>query len=602
MSRPPSPVVYEFGAFHLDTRRRLLLSRNDGLTIPLTSKAIDTLVHLVEHAGEIVDKPALMKAVWPNVRVEENNLSQCISALRRVLGEDPSDHRYIVTAPGRGYRFIAEVRPVYVDSAVEHGADTPPKEPRERESKIRSLAVLPFKPLSMADQLESLALGMTDALISRIGSLHGVVVRPLSSARAYGAMHLDPIAAGAALGVDSVLDGSIQRAGDRIRVSARLFNVSDGRQIWADRFDQEFTNIFDIQDAIAERTAAALVHELSSGERSRLRKRPTDNAQAYQLYVTGWSGLTRPSCDSLEKALRYLEQAVARDPEFALAYACLADAYAVFAVFGGGAPHEIFPKALAAVKRALALDPHLAESHAELGHIRLVYDLDLNGAEAALLRALDVNPNSTMAHHYMGLLHIARGKLEDALVSLRRAQALEPLALNFNANIGMIHYYARRYEEAITQLEITLGMEAGFDHARSLLGRACLQLGHTDRAITEFRARSSTTIGSAADLPAAFARSGRTADAEAELQRMIAAEKTRYISAFDIATVCAALGKADAAFYWLDRAIEQRAQPINFLGVDPAFDVLRADPRFALTQVRLAARTDQSSGAIADSV
>ena len=250
-----------------------------GQTIPLTTKAIDTLVHLVERAGDVVDKSALLAAVWPNVRVEENSLSQCISALRRALGEDPSDHRFIVTAPGRGYRFIAEVAVIDAPPAAENKSAA--IGPAAKDAETRSLAVLPFKPLSISEKYESLALGMTDALISRLGGLRGVTVCPLSSVRTYGGVHQDPTAAGQELGVENVLDGSIQTVGERIRVSARLVNVKDRRQLWADRFDQDFTNIFDIQDAIAERAAAALVEELSSGDRSRLRRRPTQNAQAY---------------------------------------------------------------------------------------------------------------------------------------------------------------------------------------------------------------------------------------------------------------------------------------------------------------------------------
>ena len=591
MIHPQSPPVnFQFGGFYLDGRRRLLLSRSDGSTVALPTKSIDLLLYLVERAGEVVEKAALIRAVWPNVHVEENSLSQCISALRRALGEDPSDHQFIVTAPGRGYRFIADVQVVAPERPASRRPDTPRGAIRRSGVTVRSLAVLPFKPLSKEDGPASLELGMTDALIMRIGGLRNLIISPLSSVRRYGAPDQDPIAAGKELGVDCVLDGSIQRSGEQVRVSVRLIDVDSGRQLWAARFDQDFSDIFAIQDAIAERAAAALVEELTTDDRHRLRRHPTDNAQAYQLYITGWSGLTRPSCDSLEKALGYLELSVARDPAFALAHACLADCYAVFAVFGGGMPHDIFPKALAAVTRALALDPELAEAHAELGHIRMVYDLDLYAAEKSLLRALEINLHSAMAHHYMGLLLIARGQLDDALVSIRRAQALEPLALNFNANIGMIHYYSRRYEEAVVQLETTLAMDTGFDHARSLLGRAWLRLGQFDRAIREFRSRSSTTIGSAADLPAALALAGRTANATAEFERLLDPPKGRYVSAFDVATVYAALGMTADTLDWLERAIDQRAQPINFLGVDPAFDSLRAEPRFERILKRLEGR------------
>jgi TolB-like protein/Tfp pilus assembly protein PilF len=588
--------VYEFGAFRLDARRRLLLSRIDGRPVALAAKAIDTLVHLVERAGEVVDKGTLMKAVWPNVRVEENSLSQCVSALRKALGEDPAEHRFIVTAPGRGYRFIADVVAVEAGRGTAAGAMTvaPSRQAARAEPPhaARTLAVLPFKPLAMASDHESLALGMTDALIMRIGGLRNLTVCPLSSVRRYDAADQDPLAAGTALGADCVLDGTLQRSGDRLRVSVRLIDAGSGRQLWADRFDQDFTDIFAIQDAIAERTAAALVVELSNGDRRSLRRHPTDNAQAYQLYVTGWSGLTRPSCSALEKAFGFLELAVARDPGFALAYACLADCYAVYSVFGGGAPHDIFPKALAAVTRALELDPGLAEAHAELGHIRMMYELDLPAAEACCQRALATDPHSTMAHHYLGLLHIARGRLDDALASIRRAQEREPLALNFNANIGMVHYYARRYEEALTQLETTLAMEPGFDHARSLLGRTHLRMGQPQLAIAAFKSRSSTTIGSPADMPCALAAAGRVDEAEEGLLRLVAASREQYVSCFDLATVCAALGRVDESFEWLDRAIGQRAQPVIFLGIDPAFDLLRPDPRFARTLRRLATRAD----------
>lgn len=569
---------YEFGDFRLDAKRRLLLSRIDGSVITLTAKAFDVLLYLVEHAGEIVTKSVLLRTIWPTVTVEENSVSQSISAIRRVLGEHPAEHRFILTVPGRGYRFIADLRVVPAEQAADlgPGASTRILTPTPR---VRSLAILPFKPLVDAERHESLELGMSEALISRIGGLRDVEVRPLSSVRRYGDLDQDPVEAGRALRANCVLDGSLQRSAQRIRVSVRLIDVASARQLWAARFDQEFTDIFGIQDEIAARVATALVDELSSGEQQKLRRHPTEDAHAYQFYVTGWSGLTRPSCSSVEHALGYLERAVALDPTFALAYACLADGYAVFSVFGGGAPHTIFPKARAAVAKALDLEPDLAEAHAELGHIRMVYDLDFPGAEQAYRRALEINPASTMAHHYMGLLWIARGELGKALQSIRRAQTLEPLALNFNANIGMVHYYARRYSEAARQLETTLAMDVGFDHARSLLGRAYLRMGAFERALQEFRSRSSVTIGSVADLPVAYALAGRKEEAMSELRHLLDLTNSQYVSAFDVATVYAALDERARAIEWLDRAIDQRAQPIMFLGVDPAFDAVLSDAR-----------------------
>ena len=585
--RGPSADIFDFADLRIDVGRRIVSRGKDEISLPKLS--FDLLLTLLQRAPNVVSIDDFMQQVWPGLVVSPETVSQRVKLLRDALGDDPHNAKYVAGVRGLGYRVIPPVSRT-AKGGAEILSAPPANDPdasAAAERRRRSLAVLPFKPLGRLDCHESLALGMTNALLMRLGSLRNLTVRPLSSVRRYESPEQDPIAAGRELAVDCVLDGSIQTSSERMRISVRLIDVGSGRQLWADRFDQGLTDIFAIQDAIAERTAAALVEELSSGDRRLLRQHPTDNAQAYQLYVTGWSGLTRPSCASLANALPYLEQAVTRDPGFALAYACLADCYAVLSVFGGGAPRALFPKALAAATRALELDPELAEAHAELGHIQMVYDLDLAAAEKSFLRALKINPKSAMAHHYMGLLHAARGSLDAALASIRRAQALEPLALNFNANIGMVHYYARRYEEAVTQLETTLGMDARFDHARSLLGRAYLRLGRPDLAIREFESRRSTTIGSRADLPVAYALSGRHAEAVAGLEQLRAEATTGFVSSFDIATVYAALGNADDAFEWLERAIEQRVQPINFLGLDPAFDVLRADRRFAALVRRL---------------
>ena len=585
--RAPSADIFDFADLRIDVGRRIV-SRGKN-EIPLPKLSFDLLLMLLQRAPNVVSIDDFMQQVWLGLVVSPETVSQRVKLLRDALGDDPHNAKYVAGVRGLGYRVIPPVSRMAKGGAEMLSASpaNAPDASAAADRQRRSLAVLPFKPLGRLDCHESLALGMTNALLMRLGSLRNLTVRPLSSVRRYESPEQDPIAAGRELAVDCVLDGSIQTSSERMRISVRLIDVGSGRQLWADRFDQGLTDIFAIQDAIAERVAADLVEELSSGDRRLLHQRPTDNAQAYQLYVTGWSGLTRPSGASLANALPYLEQAVARDPRFALAYACLADCYAVLSVFGGGAPRALFPKALAAATRALELDPELAEAHAELGHIQMVYDLDLAAAEKSLLRALEINPKSAMAHHYMGLLHISRGSLDAALASVRRAQALEPLALNFNANIGMIHYYARRYEEAVTQLQTTLGMDARFDHARSLLGRAYLRLGRPDLAIREFESRWSTTIGSRADLPMAYALSGRSAEAVAVLEQLRAEATTVFVSSFDIATVYAALGNTDEAFEWLERAIEQRVQPINFLGVDPAFDVLRADRRFATLVRRL---------------
>jgi tetratricopeptide (TPR) repeat protein len=240
----------------------------------------------------------------------------------------------------------------------------------------------------------------------------------------------------------------------------------------------------------------------------------------------------------------------------------------------------VFPQARAAVLKALKINPELAEAHSELGHIHMVYDLDWRRAYEAHERALQINPRSAMAHHYMGLLMVALDRLDEALDHVRHAQSLEPLAANFNANIGMIHYYAGRYETAIAQLEATLELDGSFDHARSYLGRALLRLGEHERALAQFNRRTGITIGSTADIPAALALSGRTIEAERELGLLLHMAGRRYVSPYDIATIYAALSQVEESMEWLERALEQRAQPIMALRHDPAFRKLHPLPRF----------------------
>jgi DNA-binding winged helix-turn-helix (wHTH) protein/tetratricopeptide (TPR) repeat protein len=559
-----------------------------GQVLPLTTKSFDTLLHLVEHAGEVVTKASLMASVWPNVRVEENSLSQCVATLRRVLGEGSREHRYIVTVAGRGYRFIAEVGVERGDSAGPADASTASTGARSRGD--RTLAVLPFKPLGAAHSQESLGLGMADALIMRIGRLPGIELRPLSSVIRHSDPAQDPLEAGRLLGVDEVLDGWIQTNGERIRASVRLLEVATGHQRWADRFDERLTDIFSIQDTIAERVVAELLAKVAGGELQHLRRHPTENATAYQLYVTGWSAVTRPGGGNLEHALQCLEEAVRLDPDFALAHVCMADCHALHGVFGLRQPHEVFPRARAAVMKALRIDPELAEAHAELGHIHWVYELDWLRAEQAFRRALQIDPRSAMAHHYLGLLMLTLGKHDQALEYVRRAQSLEPLAANFNANIGMIHYYAGDHEAAVRQLEATLELDGSFDHARSFLGRALLRLGETSRALEHFQRRTSITIAGTADIPMAHALSGRTAEAEGELARMVRAAEKRYVSPFDIATVYAALDRPEPALDWLERAVEQRAQPINCVKQDPSFRTFHSLPRFQAILERMQLR------------
>jgi tetratricopeptide (TPR) repeat protein len=306
----------------------------------------------------------------------------------------------------------------------------------------------------------------------------------------------------------------------------------------------------------------------------------TNDSHAFQDYVNGWWRLTRPSGATLDDALRYNLHAVERDPNFATAHANVAESYALMGVFGLRPPHEVFPSAQRAVAKALEIDPTAADAHALVGHIRMVYDIDWPRAEESLLRALDFDPRCGKALHNLALLMTAYGRFDEAMTHLRRAQALEPLAPNLNANIGQIHYYAGRYDEAVAQLRATLELDQVFDHTRSLLGRALVQLGDFDGALEQFRSRKSTTVGGRADVPIVCALRGDTQVARAALDELLQQRRSTYVPAFDVAAVHAALGDTEPTLDWLERAYNDRTQTINFTRVDPIFRRLHGQRRF----------------------
>ena len=626
MDVPQSIRIYSFGEFQLHVARQSLHHVADDRWIALTPRVFDTLLFLVEHPQELLDKPRMMAAIWPDVVVEENNLDQNISTLRQLLGERRGDPKYIVTVRRRGYRFVATVEKLAASNmpdaergttvgerAVEANglpelrrssaprvtlwgitgalalgvlaifailAQWPDKEPPDAViPPTQTLAVLPFRPLTATDRNESLELGMAETLIARLNN-PGLVVSPLSAVRRYGDPDQDAVAAGRALGVDAVLEGHLQRDGDRLRVSARLMDVGDGRQLWADRYDEDFTDIFSVQDAIATRVWFALSPELAAREPPEFR-RYTEDAEAYQLYASGRFHRRRGDEEGLRKALEFFQQAIQLDPEFAPAYAGLAEAYTVLAVFGIVAPHDAFPQARQAVDRALELAPDLGEAYASLGHIKVQYELDWSGAALAYARAIELNPNYAPAHQWLGIYLALSGRFAEGLERMHYAQSLEPSSPLYPALIGMLLVYERRYDEAIAQLEKTLEMNPAMPAARTYLAKALLRRGDYDLALRQLEQSSSPAPGSAAYLGQIYALSGRRSDAEAEIERLIAESHRRYVPAYDIATIYSALGNADQTFAWLERAFDERSQLLGWMPWDPVFDGLRSDARYA---------------------
>jgi DNA-binding winged helix-turn-helix (wHTH) protein/TolB-like protein/Tfp pilus assembly protein PilF len=596
----PTPARYEFGDFALEVGQQRLLRLDTGESIPLAGKAYDTVLYLVEHAGALLDKDVLLQAIWPGVIVEENSLTQIVSTLRQLLGEARGENRYIATVSRKGYRFAAKVTrrdPLALPDAALTSAVSPtgaqsaparrrfgplfagvaalilaitaiaffyrpagPAEPAPIAGQ--TLAILPFKPLLPAERNESLELGMAESLISSLGQYSPQAIRPLSSVRRYAALDQDAIAAGRELGVDTVLDGSLQRRGDRLRVSVRLLRVADGRQLWAQSFDQAFTTIFDVQDVIAARVAQALsVRWVGSGSN---RGAPyTRNPEAYALYANGRLAWTRQTESSLLQAIGFFEQAIARDPNYALAYTGLADSYAVVGVFGIRAPNEVFPKARRAVEKALAIDPDLAAAHSALGHIKMQYEYDWEGAAREYARAIQLDSSLAVTYQRRGRLYAIQGDIDRAVAEAERAQQLEPLWLGPRAAAGSFLYYAKRYDESIRVVEQVLALDERADAARSVLIRDLIGKGDYERALREIDKRPIQAPGSNALRAQAFALSGRRDEALGELDRVLKLSTERYVAAYDIALIYAALADTENTFRWLERAVEDRSTLIN---------------------------------------
>jgi DNA-binding winged helix-turn-helix (wHTH) protein/TolB-like protein/Tfp pilus assembly protein PilF len=634
-----SAPYLEIPGFVIDVRRRLLLRRDTGEALALNAKAFDTLLYLAQHPGDVLDKDTLLAALWPGVVVEENSLAQNISALRHALGESHGENRYIATVPRRGYQFVAVVGPVNELPAsppadANRKTENPGATARRRRSDrwgpwalgfvvaaisfwliwrssqdqnaassaAQALAILPFKPLVLAERDESLELGMTESLIARLSELDGIVVKPLSSVRRYSAPDQDPLAAGIALAAEVVLDGSLQHRDGRLRVTTRLLNVKDGRQIWAGSFDENVTTIFEVQDTITRRVSEALRAPLSDRVARRHERGSTQIPAAYLALANGrlaWSRLTEPS---LKQAVTEFEKALALDPNYALAYVGVADSYATLGVFGMLRPHDAFPRARQAAQRALEIEPELAAAHATLGHITVQFDLDWQTGMAEYDRAIALDPDYARTYHWRGISYGMHGATALALADFERARLLEPLWIAPRAATGNILFYARRYREAIDVLDETLAFDDRADNARTYRARAYLHSGQPDLALTEFlelRKRDARAPGSFGNVGQALSMLGRIPEARAELQRALQLEKQQYVPALDIAFIHVSLGQNDEAFAWLERAFVDRSTNLAFLPYDPSFDSLRGDPRFIALIERINAkkRKDLLAGA-----
>ena len=600
--------IYEFQGFRIDSSKRIALDP-EGVALPLMPKAFDLLLYLVINNNRVVEKDELMSAIWPDTVVEENNLTQNISSIRKVLGERHKENRFIATLPGRGYKFVADVRKLEPQGVPDESSDAlttssertprtaliagataisflaaiaafvlwPTPEPTSQA--ISSIAVLPFKPIAMDKRDESLEMGMTDALILKLSDVETLKVRPFTAVRRYGAPDQDAITAGRELGADAVLDGRLQSADDRIRASVQLLRVSDGQQLWSGQFDEKLTDIFALQDSIARKVAGEL--RITLGRRGS--KKYTSSVEAYQLYMRGNLHTRRLIRSEVQKGIDYLNKAIDTDPSFALAYVELANAHRALVLTNDESPLEEMPKAKAAASKAVELDPELGEAWTSLASSDFWFDWDWRASEDHHRKAIELDSGNASARTLYAHLLSNIGRHDEAVSEIRRAREVEPVNLLTNAVEGQILYFAGKHREAEETLERTIDLDPKFWLPHLFLARVYLADSRFEDAIAASQRAAELSGGSSeanASIAVSMARAGRRDEAAKILEQLLERGKTRYVPRYAIGQIQLALGEKEAAIAELENAYAGREALMVFLKVEPKWDELRNDPRF----------------------
>ncbi len=621
---------YFFEDFQIDASRNRLLRLPQGETVAITRKAFQVLLLLVENHGELVSKDELMAKVWQDSFVEEANLTQTISVLRKTLGENPNEHRFIVTESGKGYRFVAPVKGSGGDEAgleekqaaaaavttaapasnyrkiyllafaavlavcliaaaysfwnlKEAQISLPPS-----TKEVRSIAVLPFRNIESGsvepdreDQL--LGIGMADAVITKLSHLKSIVVRQTKSVIRYADTTPDAIKAGREINVDSVLEGNIQKADGRIRVAVRLFRVSDGALLWAENFDERDTDIFALQDSISEKVARSLSLELNPDENDRLKRRYTENIEAYQLYNKGRFFWNNRNSEDLRKSIAFYEQAIALDGNYALAYSGLAESYVLLHLFSPHQNKENFSKARQAAEKALSLDENLAEARTALAMYKAQQEWDWEGSEREFKRAIATNSSYPTAHQAYGEFLGFMGRTEESITEVEKAFELDPLSLSTNTARAFPYLAAGKYDQTIEKIKPALELEPNFPLALYYLGRSYEGKGMYKESLAEYQKAIQNSGGSSFFISASIrslVKSGQKKEAEAKLAELLNLAKDQPISDYVLARSFAALGNKEKALERIEKAFAERDGLMHVIKVDPNFEEFRDEVRF----------------------
>jgi TolB-like protein/DNA-binding winged helix-turn-helix (wHTH) protein/Flp pilus assembly protein TadD len=619
-----------FGVFELDLRAGEL--RKHGLLVRLQEQPFQVLTMLLEHPGEVVTREELQKKLWPaNTFVDfDHGLNKAINKIRDALGDSAESPRFVDTVARRGYRFLAEVRAAdaaairsselvplpHPTAEPQDGRDLPVK-PATRKNhlpslawkilvpvlfilittiatwkfhfstrpsaSIRSLAVLPLESLSADASQDYFADGMTDELIADLGQISALRVISRTSVMPYKRARKSLPQIARELNVDAIVEGTVLRSGDRVRITAQLIQATADKHLWAGSYEGDLRDTLALQNTVARSIAEQIRINLSPEEQAVLKSAKVVNPEAYEAYLKGRYFWNKRTGDSLKTAVDYFSQAIAKDPNYAQAYTGLADAYALlgdwqYAVL---TPKEAFPKAKAAAIKALELDSTLSEAHNSLAFCFDAFDWDFESAGKEFRRAIELNPGYATAHHWYAWHLSLIGQYDEAIAEMRKAKNLDPLSLIINSDLAELLVIAHFYDESMIQSRKTIEMDPNFALAHNQLAQAYLQKHMYDEAVAELQKAVELSKGSPtciANLARAYAASGKTSDTVKLLSDLKNSSNRGYSDASEIAVIYAALGDRDQAMNWLEKGFEERFNP----GVlsRPGFDPLRSDPRF----------------------
>jgi len=619
-----------FGVFELDLRAGEL--RKHGLRVRLQEQPFQVLAALLGKPGEVVTREELQKKLWPaDTFVDfDHGLNKTINKIREALGDSAESPRFVETVARRGYRFLAEVK--VVDAAPVRSSELatlpePSAEARERPEPggkpaapkpvppsvtlkmsalivllvmaslaswklyswkrpatiIRSLAVLPLESLSSDASQDYFADGMTDELISDLGQISALRVISRTSVMAYKRARKPLPEIARELDVDAVVEGTVLRSGDQVRITAQLIEAATDKHLWSRSYEGQLRDTLALQNQVAQAIADQIRINLNSQERAALKSVRVVNPQAYESYLKGRYFWNKRTAEGLKVALAYFNQAIEEDPRYAQSYSGLADTYALLGdwQYAVMTPKEALPRAKAAAIKALELDSTLGEAHNSLAFCLDGFDWDFPSAGKEFQRALELNPGYATAHHWYAWHLSLLGRFDEAIEEMRKAENLDPLSLIINADLAEILLLAHSYDESIRQSRKTIEMDPNFALAHNQLGQAYLQKQLSDEAITELQKAVQLSAGSPtclANLARAYASSGKKSEAAKLLSDLKRRSSPRYSHAPEIAVVYAALGDKNQAMTWLEKGYEERFNPGVLLR--PGFDPLRSDPRF----------------------